>query len=1845
MLSLVLVAVATALFSDISITTTHAQIFQPTSQYTDTFTFNGQQQTRNVLTVHCSESSPRGQLVAGAIVVNVTCIPPRALYDLVEVGRIPRHQELHQEQICLVDNLQQYASSQQYDPSSPSSPSSPTPTSRRLLGYMDDVQYSDFSTFIPILGPLDQAGKVRRAQQDATNALAGVNTLNERMRDQQTALSTLNAWQGQVTNDLDGFSTLQRISQTQIQGLVSDAARQRDIAANQKLLLDQLANDASRQDAALQSNIDNVNRQLAATSAATASAINSTTQALLGALRTLNDASSNNFNYLSDATTQLSRGNIDLTSVVFDKFRRTQQRKLGQLSFFDSLSQLQSSLVPLLFDGGMRPNPDANRVGTPQKRILFELFDVNWVSAITGGSYQVVNTQLRVYFGTDYATRFARPWSTLDTILSSMGPSRCNRPYVNDDASASTATTTENLFPGAMDCQMWTEVVQSSCTRTASASIFSWRTGDPTRNATSQPSVLSNTNCNNAIVQTSPVLVLRSLTDFIQYSNTRMCNASMMSTDTNYMIRARRFGTVSYVPRNLTACGYNYRSMLYQGSLSANPLLPVVLFTGIESIFPQVRNDVYAYSLLFNGRLPAGLTSDIDYFVYTPIQLQQFAANRNVTSTSTQYVDAQGNVVPLQQPVLDGSADPNECINLYWAAVSPDTLPVYSIRPFTDGAYVSKEVDVTVATSNTDPNSFTVSPTSDVQLSSDTAWPGVMISVGGISQPDALYDVPDGSAPVSGNLFERSRRVTYYLMPPQTYRTETLEQFSARNPVGYDARDASVSASQYRVRVQRDYQNYPVCSVPGGVPPPMLMNGGGGVANTRQCANTFQWSNVASGIPTIVIPQCNYALTARTLYKNAAAEQASLTLSSLPVSQVGNMFCGGRAFSLSAWVRIPSTQSTGVATYLLFGFRFQSDINYITTVRFILTAGVPSFQIQRVSVNPSLQSVTLTPNVPSTALLDDGMQHHVSFEYTGSSTPPASFNAVANVMRVRLDGIDIGSLTGIAFGSPFTSGPTAFLEPVMLSGDANLLLYFADRIWTELDLQQHATCELSWIAPRCAATTAEQTVISAENVATTHGVDCLPFGMVLYVSETIQQIYAQQAVARLPPTAFAASWSVGFWIHAGATGACLAPTTPLLQMGNALSVQYVCSSTDATQLFRLRLTIWSTTVAITQSMLADGQFHHIVLAYTSTGNAALYVDTFLDSTWSATRLAYSPSGNPANNGLSVFVSTYTHVVKYYDNTALRAVQVSNERQCQVDAVMPVRAFASPVGTCTYISDGSSTGMQRGYCRHRSMCNGHCAAYSFIDVAHGIFFASTYMCDTGYAPPDCLQLCKRVDAASGECLDLSPGTAYAQGLTPGSSWCQTLATHKASAYNITVSSTGESRQILSLEKRAWVYEAVIYVPTGNYVNVLGESACPTVSIVPLSGSGTSVQLQNTLNVQTQVRVAFFSAVALLAAGNACQLPCCNLPGQMITLPAHTLMTVPIGACGNMTISVQRLLNAGDQTYASCTELSSDVVAQQSTTALTSIPLAYERRVTLAVDQLGVDFYQLNMQTQQQQLRLLLLGATNDVTKQQYELILSNIYQQVLKDTARIVSLGTGANLTAIAPIVLNQTLVDAIDASIRDITKNLAEQNKLAATYDNQFYSLENQLNLTRQLSANFSRQLLAWFEEINQELPQPARSSGDNPLGFLGGLFNTVSDLQSKVGDGISGILGLPANMFSSISGFISGIVKLLPVILIGGAVVLGVIFVGPPVLSGTLSLARVAGGGVKSALRSSGGGNGSNKKPTASDTEQPDDESEPLSPSHTLAVSDDLDIPIPLRGGKARMATLASSSQRNKRM
>jgi len=95
-----------------------------------------------------------------------------------------------------------------------------------------------------------------------------------------------------------------------------------------------------------------------------------------------------------------------------------------------------------------------------------------------------------------------------------------------------------------------------------------------------------------------------------------------------------------------------------------------------------------------------------------PVQSQNAMLIRKWSELNLTLKDLNGNIIPgssdISQPILDGNADPNECIYLWWAAVSRDALPVYSIRPFIDDNYLTKEVDVIISDSNTDMNAFNI---------------------------------------------------------------------------------------------------------------------------------------------------------------------------------------------------------------------------------------------------------------------------------------------------------------------------------------------------------------------------------------------------------------------------------------------------------------------------------------------------------------------------------------------------------------------------------------------------------------------------------------------------------------------------------------------------------------------------------------------------------------------------------------------------------------------------------------------------------------------------------------------------------------------------------------------------------------------------------------------------------------------------------------------------------------------------------------------------------------------------------------------------------------------------------
>ena len=1795
----------------------YAQIFQPISQYTDTFLYNGQQQSRNVMTIHCSESSRYGQLVAGAITVNITCIPPKYFYDYIEVGRIPKYQELHAEQICLVDDLNEFNAAEtslEIDQSLQNLLQIQSTARRRLLG----IEGIDALTFIPILGPLLTSKNAREAEEDAQNAQDRIDALDMKFQKADATLTALNIWQGQATSTIEGLNQLNTISQTQIQNLVQSVGDLKNAAQQQYQTFQELSTWTNSTTQQLQNNINLIQQQLAASTNASVKANEATFNQLMNLIIKLQNDTTNNINFIQDFIQQLANKQSDLSSYLLMKFRRIQQRRLGQASYFNSLSELDTTLMPLVIEGGLKPNLEAKQLGTPQQRILFETFDLNFVSATQLSSASLYNMQLRFYYGTQYAIDHAKSWSSVNDLINDFGPMNCIRPYIYPTIENNYQTIeiiSTKLNPSQKLCGLWIEITTYMCTIpvTNLNNIISWSTisNNKNLNITQQPTQLNQTLCQGQIPIMNPSsaghfnnsnIILKTFNDFMSFYRNNICSR-LLQQDGLYQLYARRWNSISYIKQLTDSCSLNINSLL---SLSnQNTYIPILILMILHRIFPQIRKDAYSYELLFNGRLPAGLTTSVDYFVYTPTQLKQFQDQSNPNNNIT-------------EPILDGSADPSECVNLWWVAVSHDTLPVYSIRPFTSGNYINKEVDVTISNTNNDPNVYSIpSPSTDVTLIDELPKPNTFISVGGLSLPDALYDVPDGSAPVTNNLFERSRRITYYLMKPGTTETIPLSEFLLENRLGYDARDAAVSASEYRVGMLRDKENYPVCSVPGGVPPPDQMSGNIQPTN-RICIEPYNWVKPINdlSLPSFIglpLSYCNYLTSTnqKLIYYDAYNEQINQNFIQSNLANadglIKSMFCGGIAWSISVWINIPPSTTTTIQTYTLFGFQYQDDYRYINNVRFVINNGIPNILIQQKWFSTN-GIITINPLIPNTIRVDHGTWHYLEFEYTGTSTTITTTNGrLPKELHVRVDSIDVGYLSNIQFNirqSAYAS-ISAFIPPLNFGSlaSASFFSYWSNQVFSEKELSYHMACEIDLLQSRCSSGQSnEQMIIAAEPIQSTHGTLC-QISTILYYNQIIQDLY--QTKINLPNKAFiSGSWSLSFWIHTSPSSVCLSNNIGnLINFGtNILTIKYDCSSTSSTVNAQqyLNINIYGSIIN-TQTIIADGQYHFITITYDQTNSLiSIYVDTFLDNTLSNIQIPLTITTTIIT--LNVIANNFISMIRYYDNMILTLPLVVSERQCQLDSIFNTGGYNPPIGTCTYISNNNLNSFQYGYCRRPNMCNGHCSAYSFIDINNGIFYPSTYQCDTGYAPPDCINRCKHIDLLSGECLDLAPGIAYSQGLIPGSSWCSTLATHKASIFNITTNQ-GISRQIMSLEPRLWVYEAIIYVPTGNYVNILGSSACPSVRIVPLKDAYTNIEMYNNLNQQIQIRVYYYSIDDLNANGNACQMPCCNLPGKPMSIPAFTTSSLTIPPCGNMTVGVERLISPVDFTYQTCTELSAEIIQQEVATINTIIPLAYEQRITIANDQLAKQLFELNQQTQLSLLQLMIIAGKSGIEDQVFKDLIKTVYIDIQNRTNQLLELNTPINLTDITPFYINKTLQDSIQSSLDEVANNLETQNELKQQYDTQYNQINNSIQLLKQQSQNFSSQLLLWLNDIRKPLPDRYQVSSDNPFGFLSDIGNDVANLVNTVGGGVFGILNAPASIFSSVKNFINSIITLLPLIgIITGSVLLG-IFIGPSIL-------KLSFNSIKIIFNSMSKNNNLMTTTTTTDNI-------PRSPSHIMSVHD----------------------------
>jgi hypothetical protein len=220
----------------------------------------------------------------------------------------------------------------------------------------------------------------------------------------------------------------------------------------------------------------------------------------------------------------------------------------------------------------------------------------------------------------------------------------------------------------------------------------------------------------------------------------------------------------------------------------------------VQLVYPTLSQVLNMYNQVLNGRLPGGLTFDVQPFVYSPVSYDQY-----------------GN------PVYNPNADPSTCTRAFWLAASSEIMPVYALTPV-PGATVQKSVAVSLsyagdpATQN-NANSYPIPPQIDVysgnggsiMLDDDSTnlLPGNIIVAGNIHD-DVLYDIPSSLLDVSKSASARANKATYYLMDVNATETWDLQTWINSYGDVYDAKEGAVNPIEYAFLSVSAPDNYPI---------------------------------------------------------------------------------------------------------------------------------------------------------------------------------------------------------------------------------------------------------------------------------------------------------------------------------------------------------------------------------------------------------------------------------------------------------------------------------------------------------------------------------------------------------------------------------------------------------------------------------------------------------------------------------------------------------------------------------------------------------------------------------------------------------------------------------------------------------------------------------------------------------------------------------------------------------------------------------------------------------------------------------------------------------------------------
>lgn len=548
----------------------------------------------------------------------MTAIPPSYNYRYREVGRIPKFAQLNINKGCVVNDVYAYEQSQK--------------TAEALQGLSPQLQSAlgGQRKLLVVLAALG-VGAVVAAVAISTVALSKANqaldevknlrdnvigALDVRVVKTETGMrlaAEANARQDESIQTLRNSTDLLKATAIQQQNQLNSINSTIDAIARQTEAQFKALN------ASMQQNADLINAQFAASNAQTGQAF----------VQVYEDLGKFNTRLGRDIDIAI-RGNIDTNTRVLklaqDLVRQTRNIDIDRLTtkaYYQSLDKLNPLLKPFVLGQGIRP---AGQLFGQDKRLLLDKIDINWVTNTTGNTYQIYNSQVRIYADSLYNIENARYVDTIDNLILLFGTNTCQRAYADAD------TPQDPLGP---PCRMWVEVRTFVCTSTQSPK-FLWTVNNA-------PEIQSSV-CTNSPTAL-PVQIIKSFEDYVKYFQGEPCKIQ----DGPYVLqtlRARKLFQYPHTPQ----CSSSWKEQSYaaQARTGDVSLLYFSLLL-LQNAFAQSYLDLFKLELQMYGRNPGGLKYERKNNDYVP------TAYNGTT------------------PIYDGAAQPVDCTYSSWLAVEKTT--------------------------------------------------------------------------------------------------------------------------------------------------------------------------------------------------------------------------------------------------------------------------------------------------------------------------------------------------------------------------------------------------------------------------------------------------------------------------------------------------------------------------------------------------------------------------------------------------------------------------------------------------------------------------------------------------------------------------------------------------------------------------------------------------------------------------------------------------------------------------------------------------------------------------------------------------------------------------------------------------------------------------------------------------------------------------------------------------------------------------------------------------------------------------------------------------------------------